>query len=147
MTTFPSVYHVRNAKVALYELLAERKPWQNISHTKMPTWREHCDFVHSHPYEGWFLIEDGGVTRGSVYFTDRREIGIFIFEKYAGMGYGRQAVEFIEEKYGPPIHANISIRNAQSVAFFVGLGYEFLQLTLRKSSSDSGSGNGAPGIH
>lgn len=137
MTLFLPVNLVPDARGYLYDLLEEREPWQNISHEKMPTWEEHCAFVDSDPYEGWWLIDDGGIIRGSVYFTKQREIGVHIFKKYAGMGYGADAVKFIEDYYGPPIHANISIRNAQSMAFFVKQGYEFLQVTLRKSRDNS----------
>jgi RimJ/RimL family protein N-acetyltransferase len=133
MTLFIPIQLYPDAKEVLWELLGERKPHQNISHSEMPTWEEHCAFVDSEPYDGWWLIEDGGKIRGSVYFTKQREIGIFVFERYAGMGYGADAVKFIEDHYELPVHANISIRNAQSMAFFVKQGYEFLQVTLRKS--------------
>lgn len=130
-----------DAKNDLWELLLERKPWQNISHKTMPSWDEHCAFVDSEPYEGWWLIEDGGIIRGSVYFTKQREVGIFIYERFAGMGYGADAIKFIEDHYGLPVYANISIRNAQSMAFFVKQGYEFLQVTLCKTRDNSRGGD------
>lgn len=147
MTLFIPIQLFPDAKGYLWDLLLERKPHQNISHSEMPSWVDHCKFVDSEPYDGWWLIDDGGIIRGSVYFTEQREVGINIFEKYEGMGYREDALKFIEDHYGLPIHANISVRNAQLMAFFVERGYEFLQVTFRKSRDNSRGGNRPSRLH
>ena len=49
----------------LYSLLELRK--YTISHEKMPSLREHTDFVKGHPYRVWYLIYVDGAVRGSLY--------------------------------------------------------------------------------
>ena len=137
MTKFLPVAMVPDSVDFLYELLKERKSWQNISHVEVPSYEDHKKFVYSEPYEAWYLIEDGGIHRGSIYITDRREVGLFLCERFVGMGYGTQALDFMEKTHGLPLYANVSLRNAQSMAFFVRKGYELLQATLRKNGGDS----------
>ena len=40
----------------LYDLLKERTSSTNISHKKMPTYKEHVKFVNSKPYAKWYVI-------------------------------------------------------------------------------------------
>ena len=58
----------------LYDLLSKRKHF--ISHTEMPSYEEHNDFVSKNPYLAWYLISRGGEFRGSVYVQVDNSIGI-----------------------------------------------------------------------
>jgi len=131
MTKFLPVAMLPDSIDFLYELLEEREPKQNISHEKMPTYEDHEAFVKSEPYKSWHIIEDNGVYVGAVYFTHRREIGVFIKKDYIGCGYGKDALAFTEVTHGRPILANISFRNARSMVFFQKSGFEPLQMTWR----------------
>lgn len=131
MTKFFPVAMVPDSIEILYDLLKERESYMNISHQRMPTFDEHEAFVKSEPYAGWWIIEDGDIYRGAVYFTKQREIGIFIFREHRGKGYGTDALEFIKEQYGLPVLANIAPGNNESRSFFEKEGFALCQNTLR----------------
>ena len=113
----------------LYKLLGERKPYQSISHKKMPLFGEHCAFVQSKPYKGWYLIWAGDEVVGTTYITHQNELGIFIYAKDKGKGYGKKAIELMMGLYEGPFLANINPENAASVSFFTALGFTQLQVT------------------
>ena len=114
----------------LYELLRERTEQQSISHKKMPTYQEHCRFVDSKPYKDWFLIEDHGEAVGAIYLTHQNEIGVFIFKKYQGKGYGPLAIHMLMCRFpGERFLANINPNNAASIKCFTQLGFKLIQQT------------------
>lgn len=116
----------------LFKILQERQPWQSISHTKMPSFKEHMTFVKSNPYAGWYFITDDelpGEVIGSTYITSANEVGIFIHKEYNGKGYGKASMEYLMGLYDPPFYANINPLNHASREFFSKLGFEFKQVT------------------
>lgn len=114
----------------LYDLLAERTVQQSISHKAMPTFKEHCQFLQSKPYEEWYLIGADGDYVGATYLSRAREIGIFIFNEYHGRGYGREAVREMVARFGnDDLLANINPENEASKKLFTGLNFEPLQVT------------------
>jgi len=132
MTRLVDVYAAKGAAMFLYELLLERNPDQNISHKVVPTYAAHLAFVDSHPYESWELIEsdvDGFV--GSIYVTDRNEIGVFVMKKHQSKGYGSWAVREIlrHTEQGTQLLANINPKNRASAAMFEKLGFKLIQHT------------------
>lgn len=64
----------------LYGLLSKRS--HTISHTQMPSYAQHSDFVRNHPYLSWHLIKVGGCYIGSFYVTDQNTIGINILDDW-----------------------------------------------------------------
>ena len=66
----------------LYELLSKRKFYENISHTKKPTYTKHLKFVTSKPYSKWYIIYSNDEKIGSVYLTKQDEIGMHFKEQY-----------------------------------------------------------------
>ena len=58
----------------LYQLLTKRE--YSISHEELPTLEKHDQFVKSHPYRAWWLVECLGLTIGSVYLTNENAIGV-----------------------------------------------------------------------
>lgn len=135
------VYSVRlDATIYLYDLLAERDPVANISHLAMPTFVEHFAFVKSKPYKAWYLImreePRGPIPVGAIYITEKNEIGISIKKVHQGQHYAKAAITALMEKHPEPQYlANIAPGNARSVAMFEGLGFDLIQLTLRKEKS------------
>lgn len=125
-----SVYGYYGAAPILYQLLEEREPHQNISHKEMPSYGEHLCFIAMKPYPAWYLLEDNGVMVGAIYLTHAREVGLFIFKAYQGRGYGKEALGLLRAAHPGRLLANVSLRNAPSMAFFVRNGFEMLQLTL-----------------
>ncbi|MCY6383765.1 hypothetical protein [Hoeflea prorocentri] len=61
---------------ALYRLLKSRK--HGISHKQNPSFVEHDEFVRTHPYRAWFLVQDAGNCIGSVYLHADNSIGIHL---------------------------------------------------------------------
>lgn len=123
---------LQRAIPALYKLLAEREPHESISHRKMPTYREHEDFVCSVPYAEWYLVLEGDEIAGAVYLTKAREIGIGIFKAHRRKGLAREAIEAMMKAFPGPVLANINPANEASLRLFFSLGFDGpVQVTLR----------------
>lgn len=126
------------ASAVLYALLEERRPEHSISHRRMPSLAEHNRFVAGYggpyePYKFWGLIEVSGQIVGHVYLTRRDEIGIQIFEHHQRRGYGRDAVKLLMQLFGDRDYlANINPSNGPSIDMFAKMGFEILQVTLRR---------------
>jgi RimJ/RimL family protein N-acetyltransferase len=138
-----SAYSHPDALRRLYDLLAERKPEQSISHKRMPSWEEHVAFVESRPYEAWYLIDvvtenvdDVALITeiaGAVYLSRQREIGIGIFERFRGNGYASHAVRSLMTRHPGRFLANINPANEPSIKLFRSLGFGGpIQITLEK---------------
>jgi len=126
-----SVYQVEEFEEFLYHLLENRPAIANISHKYMPSVQEHHAFMRSHPYLAWYIIyDDVDCWVGSIYITRAREVGIQIMEDQQHQGYGRRALRLLRDKHPGKLLANIAIKNAASVNFFVGEGFEPLSITL-----------------
>lgn len=114
----------------LYNLLAQRSPITNISHKKMPTYREHIKFVNSKPYSKWYIISHNQKRVGSVYLTKQNEIGIHILAEY---GKELMYLEVIKEIMikDPRKHflANVAPHNKKYIRFFKKLGFKMIQHT------------------
>lgn len=88
----------------LYELLKEREPNINISHKSLPSLEQHKAFIKDEPYLEWFLIkaeieEKKHEYVGSIYITRNNEIGLFVFKRHQGKGYGSAALNTIKVRY------------------------------------------------
>lgn len=126
------VYAQPYAPSILHDLLFERTGdvAVNISHRAFPPWTEHVEFVESRPYAHWYLLRVETVCVGAVYLTKADEIGVHIFRKYQGNGYGGEAVQMLVKRHPRPSYrANINPRNERSIALFQRLGFTLLQHT------------------
>ena len=125
----------------LYRLLQERDDSINISHRKIPEYTDHCMFWELKPYPQAHIIsytDEAGCgfeMAGYCYVTDRNEIGIFLDKPHQGVGLGKAVVQTLLEMMEGDAIANISPRNYRSRKFFEDLGFELVQLTLRKDGS------------
>ena len=109
-------YHIK----FLFELLDERTKIQNISHKKLPTYKEHEEFVKYLPYKKWYvIIIDVGMI-GSIYLTKKNEIGLFLKKDYCHHAYPHQALAVINERkfHGTSIWLAINPKNEESSNFF-----------------------------
>ena len=115
----------------LYDLLSYRKPTENISHKKMPSYNQHIKFVNSHPYTKWYIIEKGDMEVGSVYLSKQNEIGIFLKKKFQNQGIGDEALDLII-KINPRKRylANINPKNKKSISFFKKNKFRLIQYTF-----------------
>jgi len=114
----------------LYELLGERKPIENISHKKMPIYREHVKFVNSKPYSRWYVVHYRNQKVGTIYLTKRNEIGIHIKKGYQRHGLGKYAMNLLIKKNPNKRYlANINPKNKKSIKFFTKQGFKLIQYT------------------
>jgi len=128
------VYDSENATETLFDLLKERDRTVNISHMSMPSWDQHCAFIASRPYKEWRFIEAEGERVGACYLTNQNEIGIFVFTKHQGKGFGKAAVcRLIEENPEGRLLANVAPLNEKSRTMFEKLGFRHIQNTLALS--------------
>lgn len=115
----------------LYQLLQERDPRANISHRKMPSFKEHCDFVDSRPYSAWYIIMAENESVGSVYLSKQDEIGIFLKKENKGKGYGSAALQILMmENPRNRYLANVSPKNNESINFFSKNNFDLIQYTF-----------------
>lgn len=136
-----SVYKHELAVSYLYHLLTERDPSINISHKKMPSFREHERFFNSKPYRFWYLIEVDGSAVGACYLTKKNEVGIAVSSQHRGKGYGLEAVNLLTQRHKPlkaipskrsgQFIANINPANERSIRLFRKLGFVHIQNTYR----------------
>ena len=129
-----SVYRHKESVKILYLLLEERTVEQSISHKSMPTYQEHEAFVESKPYHVWYLIVFDERYVGSIYLTKQREIGVFIFNKFKGNGFGGDAIRLLMEKWPGKFLANINPDNLYSIELFKKLGFNQIQVTYALNS-------------
>ena len=134
MIEFHDVYETPEALEVLYRLMQERseEPQINISHTGLPDYADHCEFVASRPYYCWYLVRDGQWL-GSVNVTMKNEIGIFLFRAFRGKRYGEQILRKLIAEVKPltevksvrPGHftANINPENTRSIRLFEKIGF------------------------
>ena len=60
----------------LFDILKSRNSKSNISHTKLPSYKKHKQFVISKPYRYWFIILSSNQVIGNTYVTRLNEISI-----------------------------------------------------------------------
>lgn len=114
----------------LYELLGERQLIENISHKKMPTYKEHVKFVNSKPYSKWYVIHYKNQKVGTIYLTKQNEIGIHIKKDYRRHGLGKYAMKLLIKKNSRNRYlANINPKNKKSIKFFTKQGFKLIQYT------------------
>ena len=122
----------------LYMLLKERPESSWISHSKLPTWEEHCQFVAVNPYRYWYLIVDDEPV-GALEVLPTNELGVSILGQCRRQGYASRAIKQFMATHEPlpaiPAirngHwlANIAVGNEQSKAFFRKIGFKSIQET------------------
>lgn len=136
-----SVYRCFNeAAPLLYRLLQERSPLVNISHKKLPTWKQHMKFITSHPYKAWYLVCTGHEVLGAIYLSHNNEIGLFILKKYQQKSYGKKALSLLMRKHHAAgrFLANINPKNKPSIRFFEQNGFYHIQNTYERLFTKKG---------
>lgn len=73
-TSLKRVSGTRNQIHELYKLLKNRA--HSISHSEVPSIRQHDDFVCSYPYRHWFLVKNVAGSLGAIYLAWDNSVGI-----------------------------------------------------------------------
>lgn len=114
----------------LYELLKQRNSRVNISHKKMPSYKDHLKFILSKPYSKWYVIQYENQKIGSVYLTKQNEIGIFLINKMVRKNIGGKVLKLLIGKNPKSRYlANVNPKNKRSVKFFKKNGFKIIQHT------------------
>ena len=117
----------------LYNLLAERIPYENISHNKLPSYTNHVKFIKSKPYSKWLLIEYGDKIIGSVYLSKNNEIAIWIKKsiKDYKMGVHNKILQEIVTKFTRKKYfTNLNARNKKLINFYKKNGFKLIYFTF-----------------
>ena len=130
-----SLKSVTNSDVKfLFDLLKERNPRVNISHKKMPTYKQHTKFIESKPYSKWYIILESKQKIGSIYLSKNDEIGIFLSKKFQGKNVGNFVLnELMKKNPRKRFLANVNPKNKKSMEFFKKNGFKLIQYTFEKS--------------
>jgi RimJ/RimL family protein N-acetyltransferase len=121
----------------LYELLSEREPSVNISHRKMPTYKNHVKFVLSKPYSKWYIIKYGLESIGSVYLSKLNEIGIHIKKEYQYKKFEDDVLKMLLQKNQRSRYiVNISPKNLRAIRFFKKKGFKLIQYSFELRSEN-----------
>lgn len=107
-----------------YELLKQRNPSENISHRKMPTYREHCAFNDSFPYLHDFVMLDKDERVGRIYVTSKGEVGVHTVN-----GYYEEALELACGELKGKKFFNVAPGNKTLIDFLTRKGYRLIQQT------------------
>lgn len=130
----------------LYNLLAERKVSESISHKRHPSFQEHKTFVQSRPYLGWYIIMDGQLKLGTCYITKYREVGIWLMPSAQGRGAGREAMRQLLAMYPGRVFTNTSIHNPNAFRFYEKAGFRYCANMLECDNAGSGDRAGEAGV-
>jgi len=120
----------------LYDLLDERDNIVNISHKKMPTYKQHLKFVDSKPYLKWYVIYYRNNRIGSAYISKQNEIGIH-FKKSFNIHKLHKSVMDILIKKNPKKRylVNVSPKNKKDIIFLHTYGFKLIQYTYELTNS------------
>ena len=112
----------------LYELLSERKLYENISHKKNPTYTKHIKFVMSKPYTKWYIIYHQKEKVGSIYLTKQDEIGISINNDYEYAQIVKSALRLLMKLNQRKRYlANVGPKDVKSQEFLLKNGFSGLE--------------------
>lgn len=121
----------------LYDLLQQRKPEVNISHKKMPTFKQHEKFVSSKPYKKWYIVKFLNESIGSIYLSYQNEIGFFLKKEYEKNAIRNYILDlFIKKNPQSEYFVNINPKNKKLIMFFQKNGFTLLQKTYKFENVD-----------
>ena len=121
----------------LYDLLKERNPRANISHKKMPTYRQHVSFVSSKPYSKWYVILYDDRKVGSLYLSKQNEIGISFVDSSFHNQLGNHVLKLLIKKNPRKRYlANVSPLNKKLQNFFIHNNFTQLEYTYELTSNN-----------
>tara|TARA_Y100001978_G_scaffold193772_1_gene200183 strand:+ start:101 stop:961 length:861 start_codon:yes stop_codon:yes gene_type:complete len=123
----------------LYELLKERV--HNISHSNLPAYKNHINFVKNNPYLNWYIISIFGRVIGSFYIQDDNSIGINI--RNPNKSIINELLNFILKNFSPReevfskipnyFYLNVANTNKELIDIIESSGFNLIQLTFKLS--------------
>ena len=95
--SFEKIHGTIGQSEILYQLLQQRE--YNISHSAIPTFKTHYEFVKNHPYRDWFLVKENNNYIGSLYLKYDNSIGLNLGEVNCNLL--KTCVDFIKLNFKP----------------------------------------------
>ena len=115
----------------LFDLLKDRELSANISHKKMPSYKQHIKFIKSKPYQKWYIIEKNRKKLGTIYFSKQNEIGIHFLPGIRSELIMQTAIqELIRKNPGEKYFTNVNPKNHSLIKFFEKNGFSLVQYTF-----------------
>ena len=124
---------------ALLEILKSRDTQSNISHTKLPSYKKHKQFVNSKPYRYWFLILSSNQVIGNTYITRLNEISIKLKKKNSL--YYQETLSLLINNFKPlkaipskrrsSFLLNVSSKDKSLISLFSRMGLKKIQETYK----------------
>ena len=121
----------------LYDLLKKRK--YSISHTELPSFSDHREFVDKNPYRYWFLIYLSEEILGNFYIQFDNSIGINIVNPKSDTV--NEVIGFIKRNFKPQkavlskippyFHVNVPESNAEMKSILDALALSPIQITYK----------------
>lgn len=127
---------------ALFEILKSRDSQSNISHTKLPSYKKHKQFVNSKPYRYWFLILSSNQVIGNTYITRLNEISIklkkknsFYYQEILSLLINNlKPLKAIPSKRRSSFLLNVSSKDKNLISLFSRMGLKKIQETYKVTS-------------
>ena len=115
----------------LYKLLKKRDLKANLSHKKMPSYKQHIKFIKSKPYQKWYIIEKNRKKSGAIYFSKQNEIGIHFLPEIQSELISQASIqELIRKNPKKKYFTNVSPKNQRLIKFFEKNGFFLFQYTF-----------------
>ena len=115
----------------LYKLLKKRDLKANLSHKKMPSYKQHIKFMKSKPYQKWYIIEKNRKKLGAIYFSKQNEIGIHFLPEIQSELISQASIqELIRKNPKKKYFTNVSPKNQRLIKFFEKNGFFLFQYTF-----------------
>jgi hypothetical protein len=112
----------------LYNILKDRNPIANISHEKMPSYKQHIEFVKSKPYTKWYIIYVTKMKIGTIYLSKQDEIGIHMIKEKQFIGIEEKSIKILMGKNPRKKYTiNSSIRNKKLIKLLEKNGFKRVQ--------------------
>ena len=115
----------------LYQMLEIRESHENISHKKMPNFREHKKFCKSSPYQFWYIIYDNKTKMGTAYLSKLDEIAIHLLPNFKKeVNYSKILKILIKKHPKSRYLVNISNKNKKLMNTYMKNKFKLIQYTF-----------------
>lgn len=115
----------------LYEILKIRESYENISHKKMPNFKEHKKFCKSSPYQFWYIIYDNKIKMGTAYLSKLDEIAIHFLPNFKKEINYTKILKILIKKHPKSRYlVNISNKNKKLMKTYMKNKFKLIQYTF-----------------
>ena len=115
----------------LYEILKMRESYENISHKKMPNFKEHKKFCKSSPYQFWYIIYDNKIKMGTAYLSKLDEIAIHFLPNFKKEINYTKILKILIKKHPKSRYlVNISNKNKKLMETYMKNKFKLIQYTF-----------------